>query len=280
MPRKFDMLQAATTLDDAVAVLQASSFKIYITCVLSLPLPYQERARARMLIHLSVPYTGQQKACNPHQMIAVLPDDWIHQTHDTRPIIPSFQECARAGIPTHRTCCLHEAKSVSRFLTPQLLSHFSLVHCPYTATMSHIPPETTSGSNYQLIFDDSLEDFRKKTGRDLALDPLLTRFESCDSPLTALAVLQEQIPLFGRTRSSSDKLINGLNRTVNNLYTLSSTICAALSLVCPNKVKVIPRTGANIYVLGIPTSGVDPHQYRRPSLGGLCHITFFYASLT
>lgn len=132
-------------------------------------------------------------------------------------------------------------KPSAGFLLPN--SHFSLFCYLYTATMSHIPPETTSGSNYQLIFDDSLEVFRKQTGRDLAADPLLTKLESCDSPLTALPVLQDEIPRFGRSRSSSDKLINCLNRTVNNLYTLSSTICAVLSLVCPNNVKAIPRSG-------------------------------------
>jgi pyruvate carboxylase len=37
------------------------------------------------------------------------------------------------------------------------------------------------------------------------------------------------------------------------------------------------ETGANIYVLGKP-SGVDPHQYRRPSLGGFYNANLFYAS--
>jgi hypothetical protein len=107
--------------------------------------------------------------------------------------------------------------------------------------MSHIPPGTTAGSNYQPILNDTLEVFRKKTGRDLASDPLFTRLESCNSPLTALAILQEQIPLLGRFRSRSNKLTNSLNTTVHTLYTLSATICAALSLVCLNKAKLILR---------------------------------------
>jgi hypothetical protein len=99
--------------------------------------------------------------------------------------------------------------------------------------------ETSSRSNYQLIFDNALAAYKTKTGKDLALDPLLVRLESCDSPDSVLVVLREQIPGFDQSSSSNHRLTNWLGPTVNVLYTFSSTIGGTLSLVRLRKVKVM-----------------------------------------
>jgi len=99
--------------------------------------------------------------------------------------------------------------------------------------MSHNLPQTSSSANYQAIFDDALKAYEKKTGKDLASDPLLRRLESCHSPDTVLDVLQDQIPGFDQ---SGSRLTTWVRPTINVLYTFSSTIGAAVSLVSTVKV--------------------------------------------
>ena len=105
--------------------------------------------------------------------------------------------------------------------------------------MSHNLSQTTSSANYQAIFDNSIEAYKKKTGNDLASDPLLRRLESCNSPDTVLDVLREQIPEFDQ---SGSRLTTWVQPTINVLYNFSSTIGGAVSLV--SIVRVIIRDRA------------------------------------
>ena len=100
-------------------------------------------------------------------------------------------------------------------------------------------PQTSSSANYQLIFDNALEAYKQKTGNDLPSDPLLRRLESCNSPDTVLDVLREQIPAFYQ---SASRLTRWVKPTINVLYTFSSTIGGAVSLV--SMVKVITQDRA------------------------------------
>jgi hypothetical protein len=131
----------------------------------------------------------------------------------------------------------HAAKSVVPLLLPNI-NNRSIYHSPefHIATMSHNLPQTSSSANYQAIFDEALKAYEKKTGKDLASDPLLRRLESCQSPDTALDVLREQIPAFDQ---SGSKLTTWVKPTINVLYTFSSTIGGAVSLV--STVKVIKQ---------------------------------------
>jgi len=105
--------------------------------------------------------------------------------------------------------------------------------------MSQNLPQTSSSANYQLIFDNALEAYKKKTGNDLPSDPLLRSLESCSSPDTVLDVLREQIPAFGQ---SGSRLTTWVKPTINVLYTFSSTIGGAVSLV--SMVKAITQDRA------------------------------------
>jgi len=102
--------------------------------------------------------------------------------------------------------------------------------------MPYDSPETSSSSSYQLIFDNALAAYKKKTGKDLKSDPLLTRFQSCNTPDAVLELLRGQIPEFGQSGSSSNGLTNRLNPTVNIISTFSATVGDALSLVNLSKV--------------------------------------------
>ena len=105
--------------------------------------------------------------------------------------------------------------------------------------MSHNLPQTSSSANYQVIFDNALGAYKKKTGKDLASDPLLRRLESCNSPDNVLDVLREQIPGFAQPES---RLTTWIKPTINVLYTFSSTIGSAVTLV--SIVKVITQDRA------------------------------------
>jgi hypothetical protein len=134
--------------------------------------------------------------------------------------------------------------------------------------MSQNRPDISLSSKY--IFNNALKAYEKKTGKVLTSDPLLTRFKSCDSPHTVLALLRDEVPGFDQSGSSStsDGLTKWLDSIVNVLYTLSSTIGGAVSLVSLCKFKVIhEKTDALISkLLDLPTSGSDLHGHCFPSL--------------
>jgi len=98
--------------------------------------------------------------------------------------------------------------------------------------MSQTPTATTSTSNYQVIFDNALKAYKKKTKKDIQSHPLLPKLQACNSPDAILTVLQEQIPVLNQSHSSTnDKLTKWLNPTVNVLYAFSEAIGAGISLV-------------------------------------------------
>jgi hypothetical protein len=97
--------------------------------------------------------------------------------------------------------------------------------------MLQISPETTSRSNYQVIFDSALKAYRKKTGKDLTSDPLLCDLETCNSPDAILAVLRAQTRRHGQPQNSGDESLTWLKPTINVLNAFSATIGAVAGQV-------------------------------------------------
>ncbi|KAI0297952.1 hypothetical protein BC826DRAFT_137303 [Russula brevipes] len=91
----------------------------------------------------------------------------------------------------------------------------------------------TMSSNYQVIFDNALETYRKRTNEDLRSHPLFTRLESCQSPDAILAVLREQLPALDQPGGCNDRLAKLLDPTVKVLYAYSTTIGGGISLAYP-----------------------------------------------
>jgi len=91
--------------------------------------------------------------------------------------------------------------------------------------MSQATPLAVSLSNYQFIFDNALDSYKKRTGKDLTSDPLLLSLETCHSPDDVVAtILRGLIPGSDQSRNVGDGLTKWLKPTVNVLYTLSATI--------------------------------------------------------
>ena len=105
--------------------------------------------------------------------------------------------------------------------------------------MSQTPTAATSTSNYQCIFDDAIEAYKRKTKKDLRSHPLLDKLQDCDSPDAILKVLYEQIPGFDQSRDTDDNLTKWLNPTVNVLCTFSGVVGGGVGLASPKELRVI-----------------------------------------
>ena len=97
--------------------------------------------------------------------------------------------------------------------------------------MSHT--HTTASSNFQLIINNALDNYKKYTKNDLTTHPLTAQLQSCNSPGDILAILHQQIHELDQSRSTDERWSRWLDPTVNVIYVLSSTLAAGVSMVCP-----------------------------------------------
>jgi hypothetical protein len=98
--------------------------------------------------------------------------------------------------------------------------------------MSHAHATGSSSSNFQLILNNALDKYKKRTKNDLLAHPLAAQLQSCNSPSAILAVLQQQLQGLGQSQSSDERWSRWLDPTVNVVYALSSTLAAGAGLVC------------------------------------------------
>jgi hypothetical protein len=90
---------------------------------------------------------------------------------------------------------------------------------------------SSSSSNFESIFNASLQAYDNKTKNKLLDHPLATQLQSCDSSNAVLFVLQDLIQQFDQRRTGDDRLKNWFNPIVNVLYTFSATIGEGVGLV-------------------------------------------------
>jgi hypothetical protein len=124
--------------------------------------------------------------------------------------------------------CLHVRGAYRSSLSPLptiLLSSSQFLTSPL---MSHNHSSSTS-SNFQLIFDNALKAYEKRTKNDLLKHPLADRLQACDSASSILTVLQEQVQELNKSQSSNTKW---LDPTVNVLLTFSETLGQGVGSVC------------------------------------------------
>jgi hypothetical protein len=114
--------------------------------------------------------------------------------------------------------------------------HFPLTceshHRPLRSLMSHPNPTTSSSPNFQLIFNDALEAYKKRTKNDLLAHPLVVQLQNCTSSSAVLALIHQQVQ---RLERDDDKLTKWLDPTVRVLYAFSDTLAEGVSLVCLRK---------------------------------------------
>lgn len=98
--------------------------------------------------------------------------------------------------------------------------------------MSHTRPTATSTSDFQLIINNALDTYKKRTKKDLLAHPLAARLRTCGSPTAILAILQEEVQGLDQTQRVDERWSKWLDPTVNVLFAFSETIRAGVSLVC------------------------------------------------
>ncbi|KAH9172799.1 ankyrin repeat-containing domain protein [Lactarius sanguifluus] len=87
--------------------------------------------------------------------------------------------------------------------------------------------------NFRPIFEKALEEYKKKTGRDLTTHPLAAEIKGSHSPEAILAVLEGKANELNQSRSSDERLTKWLNPTVNILNALSATLGEGVGSVFP-----------------------------------------------
>ena len=98
--------------------------------------------------------------------------------------------------------------------------------------MSETHFTATSSSNFQRIFDNALEEYQRRTTKDLLKHPLAAQIQACDSPASIRTVLQQQVQELNRSQVSDDRLTKWLDPTVHILCSLSDALGEGVSLVC------------------------------------------------
>ena len=97
--------------------------------------------------------------------------------------------------------------------------------------MSHALPTASSSSNFQLIINNALDNYKKRTKNDLLAHPLAAQLQSCNSPGAILAILQQQVQELDHSRSNDERWSKWLEPTVDVLYALSSSLGEGVGLV-------------------------------------------------
>ncbi|KAH9172792.1 ankyrin repeat-containing domain protein [Lactarius sanguifluus] len=99
---------------------------------------------------------------------------------------------------------------------------------------SSLQPEASSSSpNFQPIFEKALQEYKRKTGKDLTTHPFAAEIKACDSPEAILTVLEGKANELNQSRSSDERLAKWLNPTVNILNALSGTLGEGVGSVFP-----------------------------------------------
>ncbi|KAF8494338.1 hypothetical protein F5888DRAFT_652217 [Russula emetica] len=97
--------------------------------------------------------------------------------------------------------------------------------------MSHANPSTSSSPNFQLIFNNALKAYEKRTKSDLLAHPLVPQLQDCNSLSAFLAVTHQQVQEFHQSRGADERLTRWLDPTMKVLYSLSETLGEGVSLV-------------------------------------------------
>jgi hypothetical protein len=98
--------------------------------------------------------------------------------------------------------------------------------------MSHPNSSTSSSPNFQLIFNNALKAYERRTKNDLLAHPLVAQLQDCRSPSAVLAVIHQQVQEFHQLGKRDERLTEWLDPTVKVLYSLSETLGEGVSLVC------------------------------------------------
>ena len=93
---------------------------------------------------------------------------------------------------------------------------------------------TNPSPELKSLFETALNEFEKRAGSNLVQHQIIDRLVNCESADSVIDVLQEQAQAFRNFRGDDGKLMTWLKRTVNALFTLSTSgvLGEGIGLVC------------------------------------------------
>jgi hypothetical protein len=97
--------------------------------------------------------------------------------------------------------------------------------------MSQTPTTDAASSRFQAIFQAALKSYRKQTKKDILAHPLTSQLNSCDSTGAIIAMLQDQVREFDKSRGGDERLTKWLGPIVNVLCAFSVTVSGGVGLV-------------------------------------------------
>ena len=97
--------------------------------------------------------------------------------------------------------------------------------------MSPVLSVISPSTNFETIIAAALEEYKRKTKKDIASHPLAAELKSCDSPSAILAILRAQAQTFDKSQSTDERLTKWLDPTVNVLYAFSAVVGDVAGLV-------------------------------------------------
>ncbi|KAN0136165.1 hypothetical protein V8E53_006025 [Lactarius tabidus] len=102
---------------------------------------------------------------------------------------------------------------------------------PAPGSSSKTPTPTALSSNFNIIFEKALKEYKTKTRQRLTAHPLATELDKCDSsPAAILSILQDQVDQFNQSRSKDERLQRWLSPTINVLLAFTETLGEGISL--------------------------------------------------
>ena len=88
-------------------------------------------------------------------------------------------------------------------------------------------------SDFNLILDAALKEYKKKTGVQLLEHPLAAQVEQCDSISAISAILEDQAREFQQFRDGDLRSMKWINPMVDYLSRFSETLGVVASIVRP-----------------------------------------------
>ncbi len=162
--------------------------------------------------------------------------------------------------------CLHVHEACSSFFPHQPRSYYPPLHSRYPL-MSHTQSTSASSSNFQVIFNNALKAYQKRTKKDLLKHPFADQLEACDSPSSILTVLQQQVQDLDESQRNNEWLTKWLDPTVNVLHAFSGILGEGVGIVSIRTWKLSEIWMSHICLTGILACKGDLYRCRCSSFG-------------
>ena len=89
---------------------------------------------------------------------------------------------------------------------------------------SHPTASGSSSSNFQIVINNALEVYQKRTKKNILDHPLASQIQACDTPGDILTVLRQQIQGLDQSQSADERWTKWLDPTIHVLLKFSQAV--------------------------------------------------------